>query len=98
MLFMGEKGMPRKPRFYVPDVPVHVVQRGNNRNPIFFNTVDYQAYLDWLAEAAQRYECFIHAYVLMTNHVHISTPVMPVLAHCGKGVTKVVWCKMTSIY
>ncbi len=63
--------MPRKPRFYLPGVAVHVVQRGHNREPVFFDDVDHQAYLNWLAEAAKRYECAIHAYVLMTNHVHI---------------------------
>jgi len=67
--------MPRKPRFYVPGVPVHVVQRGNNRQAIFFDDADYQGYLGWLKEAAERYSCAIHAYVLMTNHVHIlATP------------------------
>ncbi len=63
--------MPRKPRFFLPDIPVHVVQRGHSREPVFFEDSDYRAYLDWLAEAATRYECAIHAYVLMTNHVHI---------------------------
>ncbi len=63
--------MPRKPRFYVPGVPVHVVQRGNNRQAIFFEDNDYQAYLSWLKEGAERYLCSIHAWVLMTNHVHL---------------------------
>ena len=63
--------MPRKPRFYVPGVPVHVVQRGNNREKIFFDAADYPVYLNYLQEAAERYACKIHAYVLMTNHVHI---------------------------
>lgn len=67
--------MPRKPRFYVPGVAVHVVQRGNNREPIFFEEPDYSAYLGWLKEGAERYQCEVHAYVLMTNHVHIlATP------------------------
>lgn len=67
--------MPRKPRFYLPDIPVHIVQRGHSREPVFFETADYQAYLHWLNEASVRYECQIHAYVLMTNHIHIlSTP------------------------
>ncbi len=67
--------MPRKPRFYVPGLPVHIVQRGNNREKIFFDDADYPVYLDCLKEAAERYECKIHAYVLMTNHVHIlATP------------------------
>lgn len=67
--------MPRKPRFFLPDIPVHVVQRGHSREPVFFEDGDYRAYLGWLTEAATRYECAIHAYVLMTNHVHIlATP------------------------
>jgi putative transposase len=63
--------MPRKPRFFLPGVPVHVVQRGNNRQPIFFDDFDYRAYLDGLKEASERWACRIHAYVLMTNHVHL---------------------------
>lgn len=67
--------MPRKPRFFLPDVPVHIVQRGHSREPVFFENSDYRAYLDWLEEAATRYKCAVHAYVLMTNHVHIlATP------------------------
>ncbi|MGD8555888.1 MAG: transposase [Chromatiales bacterium] len=63
--------MPRKPRFYQPGVPAHVVQRGNNRQTVFFFDDDYQAYLAWLKEGCERHGCFIHAYVLMTNHVHL---------------------------
>ncbi|MDJ0872811.1 MAG: transposase [Gammaproteobacteria bacterium] len=63
--------MPRKPRFYLPGLPAHVVQRGNNRQAVFFDDGDYAAYLRWLEEGAQRYGCAIHAYVLMTNHVHL---------------------------
>lgn len=63
--------MPRKPRFFLPDIPAHVVQRGHSREAVFFEDCDYQAYLHWLEEAANRYACAIHAYVLMTNHVHL---------------------------
>ena len=63
--------MPRKPRFYLPGVPAHVVQRGNNRQAVFFDDADREWYRDWLGEAAARYGCAIHAYVLMSNHVHI---------------------------
>ena len=63
--------MPRKPRYYLPGVPVHVVQRGNNREPIFFEDNDYRTYLSWLLEGARKYRCTVHAYVLMTNHVHL---------------------------
>jgi putative transposase len=60
--------MPRKPRFFLPSVPVHVVQRGNNRQAVFYDDSDYRVYLNWLREGAERYGCDIHAYVLMTNH------------------------------
>jgi putative transposase len=63
--------MPRKRRFFLADIPTHVVQRGNNRQAIFFSDNDYRIFLSWLAEAAERWNCAVHAYVLMTNHVHI---------------------------
>ncbi len=63
--------MPRKPRFYLPGIPAHIVQRGNNRAPVFFAEEDYSAYREWLAAGAKEHGCEIHAYVLMTNHVHI---------------------------
>ena len=62
--------MPRNPRFFLPGVPVHVVQRGLSREPVFFEDEDYAAYLRWVEEAADRYDCVIHAYVLMTNLIH----------------------------
>ena len=67
--------MPRKPRFFLPGIPVHIVQRGHSREAVFFEDSDYAAYLDWVCEAATRYGVDVHAYVLMTNHVHIlATP------------------------
>jgi putative transposase len=67
--------MPRRARYFLPDQPLHVVQRGNNRQPIFFRAEDHARYRDWLAEAAADHGCRIHAYVLMTNHVHLlATP------------------------
>ncbi|NOX08876.1 MAG: transposase [Gammaproteobacteria bacterium] len=63
--------MARSPRIVVPGQPMHIVHRGNDRNPIFFTNRDYYVYLKVLREAAIRYECDIHAYVLMTNHVHM---------------------------
>ena len=63
--------MPRKPRFNLQGVPQHVVQRGNNREPCFFAEEDYQRYLADLSESAVKYSCRIHAYTLMTNHVHL---------------------------
>lgn len=63
--------MPRPPRLAQPGVPLHVIQRGNNRAPCFFNDVDRRFYLKCLARSAARNDCAIHAYVLMTNHVHL---------------------------
>ncbi len=63
--------MPRRPRLYLPGFPSHVIQRGNNRASCFFSDSDRVLYLHWLAEAAARNGCAIHAYVLMSNHVHI---------------------------
>ncbi|MFV2030931.1 MAG: transposase [Gammaproteobacteria bacterium] len=67
--------MARKPRFNLPGVPQHVVQRGNNREPCFYAVDDYKRYLDDLHHAAFKNQVAIHAYVLMTNHVHLlATP------------------------
>lgn len=63
--------MPRRPRIKLPGLPQHVVQRGVNRKPCFFTEEDYQCYLHWLKKAAVDYRCALHAYVLMTNHVHL---------------------------
>ncbi len=63
--------MPRKPRMYLPGVPSHVIQRGNNRDATFFAEQDYQFYLQCLYDASLKYHVDIHAYVLMTNHVHL---------------------------
>ncbi|HEC73677.1 MAG TPA: hypothetical protein ENI26_04795 [Methylophaga aminisulfidivorans] len=63
--------MPRKPRFYLPDVPVHIVQRGHSREPVFFDSQDYATYAYWVSEAAPRYGVSVHAFVLMTNHTHL---------------------------
>jgi len=63
--------MPRIPRLSIPGVPLHVVQRGNNRQSVFFRETDYDAYLNALFESALRYDVSVHAYVCMTNHVHL---------------------------
>jgi putative transposase len=63
--------MPRKPRFNLAEVPLHVIQRGNNRSACFFADKDYQFYLQCLKESAKKFGVDVHAYVLMTNHVHL---------------------------
>jgi putative transposase len=64
-------GMPRIARVVRPECPVHIVQRGNNRGCCFFGDEDYFAYLTYLQRFAARFECSVHAYCLMTNHVHL---------------------------
>lgn len=63
--------MPRRARIAIPGIPWHIIQRGNNRSACFYAQDDYTRYLETLAEISLRYECAIHAYVLMTNHVHL---------------------------
>jgi putative transposase len=67
--------MPRQPRFVLPGHPLHVIQRGNDRSQIFLNESDYHVFRDCFAEACHDFECLVHAYVLMSNHVHfLMTP------------------------
>ena len=63
--------MARLSRFVIPGQPQHVIQRGNNRQAIFRAEADYQFFLEKLSEAADKHQCDIHAYILMTNHVHL---------------------------
>lgn len=63
--------MPRRPRLVVPGLPLHLVQRGAGRAAVFFDDHDRRAFLDRLARAAADSGCAIHAYVLMTNHIHL---------------------------
>ncbi|HQX06037.1 MAG TPA: transposase [Zoogloea sp.] len=58
-------------RLALPGVPLHLIQCGNNRHACFFAEDDYRIYQDWLTEYAGKSACRVHAYVLMTNHVHL---------------------------
>jgi putative transposase len=70
--------MPRAARLVMPDVPLHVYQRGNNRTRCFVRPADYQWYLHFLSDYAAEFCCTVHAYCLMTNHVHLLlTPSAP---------------------
>ena len=88
--------MSRPPRLELPGVPLHVRQRGNNRAACFFGDVDRRFYLKCLSEGATRHGCAIHAYVLMTNHVHLLvTPARPgavgrMLQHVGRRYVRVI--------
>lgn len=62
--------MPRRARMYLPGLPYHIVQRGNNREACFIEPENYLFYLELWKELSARYGVAVHAYVLMTNHVH----------------------------
>ena len=67
--------MPRRARFCPAGYPIHVIQRGNNRQAIFTSDADLAAYAHWLAEGAERFDVAVHGWVFMTNHVHLlATP------------------------
>lgn len=67
--------MARLPRYVIPGQPQHIIQRGNNRQVIFAAEADYQFFRDAIIEAAGRFGLAIHAYVWMTNHIHLlATP------------------------
>jgi len=63
--------MPRIARSILVDCALHVVQRGINRSSCFFEEQDYLRYLHYLGRFAARFPCSVHAYCLMTNHVHL---------------------------
>ena len=63
--------MPRAARCVLAGLPLHVVQRGINRHPCFFRTADYEVYLRFLQAYSAEFACSVHAYCLMTNHVHL---------------------------
>jgi putative transposase len=63
--------MPRSLRFVLPGHTLHVIQRGNDRAPCFVDDEDREHYLATLLHASDRARCAIHAYVLMSNHVHL---------------------------
>ncbi|WGK92057.1 transposase [Pseudomonas migulae] len=63
--------MPRRARILMPGVPLHLIQRGNNRSVCFFSEEDYLFYIELLAEQANKNGCEVHAWCLMSNHVHL---------------------------
>ena len=70
--------MPRPRRLNLPNIPQHVTQRGNNRQACFFDDQDRYTYMSLLDKTARHRACVIHAYILMTNHVHLLvTPSTP---------------------
>lgn len=63
--------MSRPSRHVLPDVPLHIYQRGVNRAPTFLDPDDYGHYRQFIFDASRDARCAVHAYVLMTNHIHL---------------------------
>lgn len=63
--------MPRKLRIAPIGVAQHIIQRGNNRQVCFCNDEDMAVYVEWLKQYSVKFNVHIHAWVLMTNHVHL---------------------------
>ena len=77
--------MARLPRICLPGIPQHIIQRGNNRQICFASDEDFSAYAYWLDEYARKYRVAIHAWVFMTNHIHL-------LATPESGDESMGWC------
>ena len=85
--------MPRLPRISPPEIPIHIIQRGNNRQACFVADEDHWAYTEWLKEYSVKYRVDIHAWVMMTNHVHLlCTP------RSEAGISKMMRKKRGQIY
>jgi len=63
--------MARLPRLCLSGIPQHIIQRGSNRQACFASAEDFAAYANWLQECADKYDVAVHAWVFMTNHVHL---------------------------
>lgn len=63
--------MPRTSRVVMPNYPHHVIQRGHNRQVVFVRDEDYLYYLENLKEWKRKFGCKVHAFCLMSNHVHL---------------------------
>ena len=88
--------MPRRARLRIAGIPLHIIQRGNNRAACFYNDDDCLFYLHHLGEFARKFECAVHAYALMTNHVHLllsprkAAGASLLMKHLGQGYVQYV--------
>jgi len=67
--------MARKPRIHFPGALYHVILRGNAGQPLFFDDRDHTRFYFLLQEGIERFGHCIHAFCLMTNHVHLAIQV-----------------------
>ena len=63
--------MARLKRFAPIDIPQHIIQRGNNRQVCFADDQDMAFYASLLLEYSRKFSVSLHAWVFMTNHVHL---------------------------
>ncbi len=85
--------MARKPRLYYPGALYHVMLRGNGGQPIFFSSPDYRQFYHLLQEGYQRFDHRIHAFCLMSNHVHLAIevgaiPLAPIMQNISFRYTR----------
>lgn len=91
--------MPRRNRDCPPGLAIHIIQRGNNRQICFAAEADIKAYANWLREGADKYSLAIHAWVFMTNHVHLlltpaeCTSVSRCMQHLGRLYVRYFNCR-----
>ena len=92
--------MPRKPRILIDGMSVHIVQRGVDRAATFFTSEDYLLYLELLRQTAELYGLEVHAYCLMTNHIHLLlTPKEASELSCGmKRLTQIYVQRINRLY
>jgi len=60
--------MARRPRIYFPGALYHVIARGNQKQGIFLEEIDFKTYLSYLSEYKSKYSFYLYAYALMKNH------------------------------
>jgi REP-associated tyrosine transposase len=85
--------MPRPARLHLPGVPQHITQRGNNRQACFYAEDDYRLFLELLQTACRNHDGDLHAYVLMTNHVHrLMFPERPTVFRWLSGTQGAITC------
>jgi len=86
--------MARLNRLCPVGIPQHIVQRGNNRQVCFNGDEDVAAYANWLKEFSEKYQVQIHAWVFMTNHVHLGNPAA---RKCGIKNDAISWQAICSL-
>jgi putative transposase len=82
--------MPRLARLFVPGCPLHIIQRGHNKQDVFLDEADRARFMEWMWESADTHAIAVHAWVLMSNHVHLalSAPTSLALGKFGQFISQ----------